>query len=634
MRPPSRIASLVKRPQRRPYLEVERLDERTVPATISFVNGTVTVGGTITGAITIADQGSGEFEVEQGAANEGIFQVTNGVTVNLGNHAEPVTLTMKSGTLVGNFIVNAGNQATAVTVGGTAGDTGTIVGGVTVNGGYGTKFNLMTTVGTVNVLGSVTAYGDFGDNNSVTVGDGTAFSIGGNLNVHAFAVVTVNSGTTVRNNVVIDMQETATSFATAYSTTSVTFNTGSKVLGTLTGTDPHDSSTFSLNGTVGGITLNLGDGSNSATVNGNINGNLTINAVNTSSNTIAFSSTAPANDLNVIGNVTLNLLGDAETYSFNNPFSVVASSSIKKSNDFNSNTFTFDGTVTGPVQFTLGSGDNSVTFAVSERGGLIYQGGTGSDTVTLNAGDLIPTVTWNGASTDQTLTLVDNATVIQLSINGGSGSEDLTLSDTSPNTINAIFDKPGSAGSNSISIGSLAPALTTLTIGTFYYTGSAQNQNLTVGVIGNSTTTINTFNVNGSTGTQTLTILAPPDPFTQTWSVGNLIGNIGSGNQNITTGVTPTLVTLNSSTVLNQSGSFSYTDTWFTAGSIVVNTTTPGQTQNLFIFCPNSSANSLTLNGSATTPDAIFTGSAPDLGGGMVTINGNANTTGFNDSSW
>jgi hypothetical protein len=220
----------------RPWLEY--LEDRTVPATVRLVSGTLLISNpTIMGsatALTLTQDAvvQNKFTVKDGPANNGTYSGVGNIDITGTNANDLVTINLKNNRYTGNLLVNSGGGSDSVAIigGGAAGNAiggnvtlvhgagnesvnvnGVAGSGLTIGGsltatntypGSHNTFQLGNTGAPTNVGGSVTLtnFADRGTTPAVQIGNGQFDTIGGGLSVQSGNVnnnVTVNLGKVV-----------------------------------------------------------------------------------------------------------------------------------------------------------------------------------------------------------------------------------------------------------------------------------------------------------------------------------------------------------------------------------------------------------------------------------------------------
>lgn len=140
---------------RRTRLQVQSLEDRTVPAVVVEVNGAGQLTGVreaISGqsdAVTLSVLPGNQMTVYEGATNLGTFRVAGRLRIDLGAHSTPFVdrLELNDTLLKTNLDVNLGGSFTQFRVlGGTTG-LATLQGNVSVRGGEGSQFFLFGDLG-------------------------------------------------------------------------------------------------------------------------------------------------------------------------------------------------------------------------------------------------------------------------------------------------------------------------------------------------------------------------------------------------------------------------------------------------------------------------------------------------------
>ena len=198
-------------------LALEQLEDRWVPATVQLTNGTLFISNPLiengTTNLTLLRTSAGQFSVIDSGVNLGKYSVGDNVVVLGSNAKERILVEMNGNSYDGNLFVSSGNGNDTVTVNVLAAGDSTIGGNVTLLTGLGkddvqmnsASPNALTVGGsllasasggpstlqigngerptTINGDVTVNGFADQGRTEAVTIGDGAADSIGGQLSV-------------------------------------------------------------------------------------------------------------------------------------------------------------------------------------------------------------------------------------------------------------------------------------------------------------------------------------------------------------------------------------------------------------------------------------------------------------------
>jgi hypothetical protein len=413
-------------------LAVEALEERWVPATISYNGSTLTISNptVVSGStnLQVSQQASGLFQVTDNGRNNGLYNPSN-IVIYGSNAPNRITGTLNDsaghGVLRGSLSITGGNGNDTISVDGTVG-TESILGGLSADGSNGNDDVAVGTVIGLQVRGTTQLSGGLG-NDTVQLGGGASTTrFAGNLNLHSFQhmpLSTLGTNYTLGAGLRIDEQLNPNTSSTKPFALNVTLPSGATVPGALQVFGGIFNGTVSLrNGTIGSLVTNLGQGNDSVnltneTVNGNaaltfgpgdssvtINGGTVINAARRSGGSLALNMGDGGNTYNlgpfiVYGNVTISTPANATT-----------GQNITFAGTVNPSTV---GGTDGNLSVNLGNGNNTFTFAGSLPFAGVFSydapppGGhvtsTGNDTVVidLHAGQLLNVNLFFGYGNDQ-----------------------------------------------------------------------------------------------------------------------------------------------------------------------------------------------------------------------------------------
>jgi len=402
------------RPKR---LLVERLEVRDCPAlTVSLLPTALIITGTPNGDLTIVGQASGKFEIKNGAAVIGQFDLNRNLQLNLRSLPGELEIDLAGKTIGGNVVINLGNGSTKANTTidiFSTGTPGTIAGHVTILGGNGKEFfglggqkvgaNPLTPL-PVQFAGNVTIAaktGALANGDQLQVGAGT--KIQGSLTTSQVDQVSIGEQngalTTVGGAVSI-----TTTGATPGTLVTMYGAFGKSVTVNAAASTTSGFNSFSTNGVAAGIDTTIG-GNLSVSFGTALGGNIyeilraasgETAVVNGSVNfTSSNRAVAPLTDLydvqgQIDGNLTLNMgSGDNEVL-FAKAGYVGGNLTIRSqgagSSDIKLNGQVGSGSsLSGNVFISLGNGVNTVDVnSDAIQGKLTYRGGNGTNNVTLN----------------------------------------------------------------------------------------------------------------------------------------------------------------------------------------------------------------------------------------------------------
>jgi hypothetical protein len=381
-------------------LTLENLEDRWVPATIQFSNGTLSISNISSvspAALTVVTPHlkPNSFSVTDGSGSTSTYTNVSSLVIDTGNGKHSVFVNTGGEGYTGTLLIKAHNGNDSITVRG--GHTDPTLGQTTIQTGTGN--DTVTVAPSTEILGNLTLANSSGSELLML----TVNSIRGNLSISNAASIFLNS-LRVAGNTSISSPTLAQSYLNIFAGT---FSQNLTVLGG-SGSDTVD---FLGTPTVNGNTsINLGAGNDSVGItSGTYGGNLGVN-------------THAGNDRIVFSGATVN---------------GTASFQLGDGND----TVNLAGTMNGDLLVTEGSGNDSVTITSALSGNLTLNLGAGNDTVGvsnpppgvffLNAGNGNSSITLGHAGANG---------LWNINFQFGSGNDTLTL---------------GAAGSTGTLIGSI-----------------------------------------------------------------------------------------------------------------------------------------------------------------------------------
>jgi hypothetical protein len=399
--------------KRRALLALEELETRWVPATLHFVNGTLSITNLVsTGApglqIIQSPATANTFTVTDGAGASSLtFTGVSNILVDAGNAQRDVTFESSGKFYTGNLTINAHNGNDSITLNNTSTTTGGIQGNTLIITGTGTD--------------------------TVAIGPNTSnnLNFGGNLTLaNALGVVSVslagNENTTVGGNLTI--------------TSAATVAQGGGVLTVLGSTSIQDAALPSSKILLGAVfnTRNLyiagGQGADSVTV--------LIAAVN---GTTAISLGQ--------GNDTCQIEGSL----FNGPFRFTSGAG-------SDSVLVFGDAINGATSFNLGGGNDTLNLGTvgvfDVNGDLSIQEGSGNDSIAVGAGaTLFGNLTMSlGNGNDTVVVNAPAAPTGLFSLNAGNGNSSISLAPGSATFFSIAFNF--GTGTDTLTLGGTASSIT------------------------------------------------------------------------------------------------------------------------------------------------------------------------------
>ncbi len=449
--------------RRRVLLTLEQLEDRWVPATVTYNGSTVTISNlAIVGGHTnlvVAQQSDGRFTITDSGHFNGTYSTSN-IVINGSNAPNNITVNVNSHNLTGNLSINGGISSNTISVDSESGSPGEILGSLSITDGNGNGSDSVGAAVGLMVGGSTQIYGGYG-NDTVTLGGGTSpTKFKGNLGLHAISttqlsnvISALGTGYTLGAGLTIDEQISPTSGATKFASVNVSPNPGTTIPGALQVVDSFGNSTVTLNSaTIGSLVTNLGQSGNSVSLTGEtVNGSAAItfgngnNAITINGGTVINSSTKAGGYLKLNmgdGNNTCNLGVAGGSFTVNGNVTITDPATA-----MNGQTIVFAGTVNaimgggvdGNLTVNLGNGNNNFTFQ-----GTIANGGTFSYDAP-PAGGHVTTTGNDNVTVDLT-----NDPLLFVNLNFGYGNATLTWTtssgpgvDFASGTVTGISGKQG-----------------------------------------------------------------------------------------------------------------------------------------------------------------------------------------------
>ncbi len=402
------------REKQQAILALEELENRWVPASISFYGGNLNVTNIVSNQLTVMQDGTtaNKFSVQDGAGSKFTFQGVSNITINdVGPHN--VTVDTNGNNYTGNLIVNVQNGSDTVGIVNSTG-TGAILGNVTLT----TKFGSDTVSLGTNFFGSLTL-ANSNAISSLTVGSPT---IKGALSITGIPSVTITSAVTAIKGG-LSIQDGGISSST------ITIQGGSGA-GTMIGNY--------LNITGGSLADSLTIGSGNITVNGNTS--LTLGQ---GSDTFSLSSTGSV--FNGSFSFTSGAGADTVTKAGGNTFN--GSVGFNLGNGTDTLTLGTDAAVNGNLSITEGNGNALITVNTAVvNGNLIMSLGQGSDTVSVanspSGGLGTFFLTALNGNNSVTINPAAAGTSWNINFNFGTGANTVTLSGSALGTVMGSISAP------------------------------------------------------------------------------------------------------------------------------------------------------------------------------------------------
>jgi molybdopterin-binding protein len=404
---------------RPPCLSVERLEDRSLPSvSLAFSGGNLTLTGDNTGNNLAVTQSGSAYKVTNNGTSLGSYALTGNLSVTMGNGNDTVALNLTTG-LPGGLTVNLGNGNDTL---GTAGSTpGAVVrGNAVINTGLGNDtvalINLSFGGQVTTINGSAGGGLDFLDTRNNT--------FAGTLSVTNFWIVSLGdlppSGPTrIGGNLVVNNSQKNTDSAGGNTLNvgfadqvngSVTYLGGpgidqADVFGSLT-TPAQVGGNFTMADPGGANTMGIGLGASSGFAGAVIGGS------------VSFSSGAGADrffldSVSTVGGSVSAYLGDGANQALlgtDGTYTVGGNLWITGGNGADTVTLAAGSSINGNVDLNLGNGNNVAAVNSTVSGArLNFTSGSGADSVTLSGTNGYALNMNMGAGAD-TVTFADTAT--------------------------------------------------------------------------------------------------------------------------------------------------------------------------------------------------------------------------------
>jgi hypothetical protein len=422
-------------------LSLLALENRITPAaSISFLNGNLTVTGDNTANVIEVSGAAGSASVNVNGVFRGTYAITGRLTVNGGNSSDTILVRINGGaSLPGDVLINVGNGNDFVFVDGNGGE-GTIPGRLAISLGAGDDLVNLAAFGGLRVNGLMTIDGNVG-NDTVEVGLSVPSRPAGvkvkNIGARpeggpVFTGVGTFSGLTSLTGVNQFRSDAPAPGQTTFG--QFIMNSGSEAV---------NSSFFPNNTTFGGdVTVITGGGNDSLTpIFGNtFNGNVLFSAGAGNNDSAPWGDNYFAGNWTYIGgngsdfvfsaephagNVSL-LLGDGGNTVFTDfdqaGFLTVAGSVSIRGGNGNDTINPLLANISGNLEINLGNGNNAANIQSFVAGTVRYNGGGGVDTVEVGGANSYSLFVSLGAGND-VFTFTAGTTVGNADLDFGFGAD-------------------------------------------------------------------------------------------------------------------------------------------------------------------------------------------------------------------
>jgi hypothetical protein len=419
------------REKRRALLALEQLENRWVPASVTFFNGNLVIGpssGELAMNLTVTQTGvANTFSVTDNGKTLGTYTAVGNIFVTGTNGSDSVTLNLGTTAYSGNFTANTGNGDDTVDVE-SGGAAGAILGNTLISQGLGNDqvFLNFLSSSSARFGGNITVVGTGAGNKVVIFGNGAAATtVGSNLTITGDSTVILPGGpipNVIQGSLAVN--DGVLGIPVKVVVAGVTINKN------LTISTGQGNSTVSLGmDTVGGnAAITMGAGNDLVNVDDNvIGGNLSISAT-TGNDTIALNGPQT-----IGGNLSIGLGNGTDTIGIDSTTTVGGDMHITLGNG--NDGILDDATVNGNAFFSIGAGNDTVTIGNAPAGILSWSSGNGNDSVTLGDGTTAPGEVWN------------------VFMRLGTGNDTLTLGPggtlANPEKLTGFIDMGGPPGGNS-----------------------------------------------------------------------------------------------------------------------------------------------------------------------------------------
>jgi hypothetical protein len=453
---------------KRTFLELETLEDRWVPANVTFVSGFLIIGpssGEAAMKLTVTQTAANSFKVVDGAATLGTFASVGHLLITGTNGADSITVNLGAFKYTGSIDnINAGNGNDTINITAAGGGVG---GNITILPGLGNdSVSLNNAAGSSSItVGGQIQVSDSGGNDSISMGNATGVSsFLGNVSLTGMNNITLAFGKADVYGGDLSASTAGESVPLNFNTTSVptvvTINGNLQLTGGA-GDDTVVDSALVVNKNV---TINLG-GSTTAIFGNFVSSNTGSTPLSVGGN-FSYTGAGLLDELilagnTVGGNMSLSLGDGNDVVDLSTAGGAFASPVLSGNLSItagNGND-TFDGlfgegitaTVGGTLSFNVGNGNDTASIVHGPGGGLTWLSGNGNDSVTFGA---------TGA----------NGEFFNVNMRFGTGNDTLTLAGgtvATPNSLSGFIDMGGPPAGNSFDPTGQLAAMTWVTVSPF-----------------------------------------------------------------------------------------------------------------------------------------------------------------------
>ncbi|MFO0841637.1 MAG: hypothetical protein U0797_04445 [Gemmataceae bacterium] len=433
---------------------LERLEDRSTPATVTLIGSTLTISNPRvvlpTTQLDIAQLGAGKFKVtENVTSNLGTYSNVSAIVINGSNSHDAINVTLGAAPLFlsGSLTINGGNGNDVVSVNGT----GEVRGNLSIDGGNGDDTVRVANATGLTVRGTTNLSGGLGTDAAQVAFGGAAKFLGtlGFFGFNSFNYLIAN--TTLGSGLTFSSRINPTSGA--LKPVAISAGTGAiAISGTFLVELSSAGDSINVNATsVGALAINMGGGTDSVTINTDVTRNAAVN-FGKGDGTITVAGGADINTSLTAGLGLSLAMGDGvNTYNLNNAFVVNGNLAITTpATGLNNQTITVGGQVLktsvtsgdGNLTINTGFGDDVVTVNTLVAGNLVANLGQGNNGFTVNAA---------GSFANLTFTAGDGNNTVNVAVPNPVGTHNLTLT-FGGGGVNNVTLTGGASGGGTVTI--------------------------------------------------------------------------------------------------------------------------------------------------------------------------------------
>jgi hypothetical protein len=383
----------IMRSRLRANLGLELLEDRLVPANVTFVNGTLLISasqGELALALTVQQTAVNTFQVTDHATLMATFGGVSDLRITGGNGANSVAVDTNGLVYAGIVYVSTGGGNDTVTVNGGASTGGTFAGSVSLtDAGGNNTVTIGGAGGVTHVAGNLNVRGfnnvQWVNGSNDIYGGSVSFSAGTNANPLLLneGVVAGSEIATVGGNVLINGGASGSTVFLRGMTVGgnmIASMAGSALAANEFAVSSSASSVTTVNGTLI-YTAGTGLGDTVDLRSGVQNGNVLLNLQGTTENVLLASFGATPTVIG--GNLTV-IAGNGNVTITGNTSQITGSASFFFGNGNDTVSFDASGSLGGPLNWFSGNGNDQLILAGSQTYRVHAVFGNGNDTFTLN----------------------------------------------------------------------------------------------------------------------------------------------------------------------------------------------------------------------------------------------------------